>query len=521
MKKAVIYTRVSSDRQVDNMSLGQQLKACEAYCMSNDLTVEEVFTDEGESAKTAARPKFQEMLEYCRKNKLNVDAVVVYKLDRFARSVQDHAAVTAILRKMNVALLSASEMISESNTGKLMEHMLASFAEFDNSVRSERSTSGMRARSLEGCWVAGSPVGYINHRNEHNMPTLKFADKKTTTAVVRFFEAFATGAYKQAGAAKLAEEMGVRSSSGKPLCKNSVINMLNNIAYAGIIQTKLTDHKQVQAIHPPLISHDLFLTVQAVLDGRRRKNAPEKRVNKIFPLRRYLKCGICSHPLTASTSKGRNGSYPAYHCTSCTKKTNGATVRISKQQAHDEFETLLSLLQPARWITDAFREIVLRRWNVEFRVVQEHRRKTDKELTMLEDKKNSLVDKYIEERITDDVYQQQQERLMLRRLELEAERESLKATEQNKEAIVDEAIKFVSHANTLWTNSPLEDKQRFQKMVFQQGIFVNPDSSFGTTELSPIFEAITDIENFFIENKITEKSDKSLWCPGVDLNHRP
>jgi len=501
MKTAVIYTRVSSDRQVENMSLEQQHKICRAYCMNNDLVVDNIFTDEGKSAKTvASREEFKNMLEYCRKNQKSIDAVVVYKLDRFARSVQDHAAITAILKKMGITLLSATEVISDSTTGKLMEHMLASFAEFDNSVRSERCSGGMRARAMDGCWVAGAPIGYVNFRDEAKRPTLKFGDKQTVEQVVRFFEEFATGKYRQSQAVALADEVGLRTVNGKPLCKNSVIKMLNNHAYYGFIKSKLTDNKPIKALHPPIISRELFLTVQAVLDGKRRVHAPEKRRNTEFPLRRYLKCGLCDHPLTASSSKGRRAKYPAYHCSKCTKKQNGATVRISKEQAHDDFEQLLSMVQPARWITKAFREIVLRRWNLEFREVQNQRRKIDQEITSVEDTKNKLIDKFINDKISEDIYQVQEERLTLRRVQLENERDTLKSAEQNKESIVDEAIRFICNANSLWANSPLEDRQRFQKMVYEQGIFVNPDQTFRTTELSPIFEAATDIENFFLEN---------------------
>lgn len=521
-KRAVIYTRVSSDRQVENMSLGEQSKTCEAYCLNKDLTVDCTFTDEGESAKTTNRTKFQEMLEYCRKNKDSIDVLVVYKLDRFARSVQDHAAVTAILRKMNIGLLSATEMIDETITGKLMEHVLSSFAEFDNSMRSERSSSGMRARAMSGAWVAGAPTGYVNACNIQKIPTLMLSDDGNPKRIALFFETFAKGHLRQSEAVKLASDIGIRSAKGNPLCKTSVIRMLHNIVYAGYIKSGLTDNIKVDGLHPPIISYELFLTVQAVLNGRSRKNAPEKRLNIEFPLRRYLKCGLCNHPMTASKSTGRSGiRYPAYSCSKCTKKVNGTSIRIPAKQAHDEFERLLALLHPAGWILGAFREIVLRRWNYEFKEVQNQRRKMDKELSVLEDRKNSLVEKYLDKKVDDSTYEEQHERILLQRVDIEKERETLKSTEQNKESIVDEAIKFISNGKSLWANSPLEDRQRFQKLVFQQGILINPDRSFGTTQLSPIFEAVKDIENFFLENKITEKSRKTLWYTRQDSNLRP
>lgn len=165
---AVIYTRVSSEEQVDNMSLGNQEVACRDFIarQPGDLKVDEVFVEEGESAKSADRTKLKEMLEYCRENKHKVGHVVVYKLDRFARSVQDHMALQTILKKMDIILWSATEPIGETTTGKLMEHVLASFAQFDNDVRSERCRAGMKARALEGCWVVNAPIGYTNYKDE-------------------------------------------------------------------------------------------------------------------------------------------------------------------------------------------------------------------------------------------------------------------------------------------------------------------------------------------------------------------
>ncbi len=521
-KRAVIYTRVSSKRQVENMSLEQQLKVCETYCLNNDLTVDEIFTDGGISAKTVDRKKFQEMLEYCRKNRTNIDAVVVFKLDRFARSVQDHAAVAAILKKLNISLLSATEMTGDTITGVLMEHVLSSFAEFDNSMRSERCRAGMKARAMSGAWVASPPIGYANCRDPAKSPTLKFSDDGNAERIALFFETFAKGNHRQSDAIQLANKLGIRTSNDKPLGKNGVIGMLHNIVYTGYIKSNLTDNKRVKGLHPPIISYDLFLMVQAVLDGRARKNTPEKRLNVDFPLRRYLKCGLCGHPMTASRNRGRKGVYyPAYSCSKCKKGEIGATVRIPAEQAHDEFEKLLTLLQPAKWICDAFREVVIRRWSYEFREVQNQRRRIDNEIAVLENRKNSLVDKLLDGDIKGPVYEETERRIFLQRLDLDKEREALKSTEQNKESIVDEAIRFISNANALWVNSPLEDRQRFQKLVFQQGIFINADRSFGTTKLSPIFEAITDIETFFIENKITEKSKKSIWYTRQDSNLRP
>jgi site-specific DNA recombinase len=523
MKKvAVIYTRVSSDRQVDNMSLGEQKRICEQFCLNSDLSIDSFFIDEGESAKTISRKEFQKMLEYCRVNKARIGYVVVYKVDRFARNMEDHAAVTAMLSRMGINLLSATEPINPTHTGKLMEHMLASFAEFDNSVRSERSANGMRARAAEGCWQAHAPIGYVTARDAANRPTLAFQSDEMTFKIQTLFNEFATGRYLQSEAVELAWKLDIRNHSDDLPSKNTVLNLLRSVTHAGYISNSLTDMKRVKGLHPAMISLEQYLLVQDILNGKKRGQSPEKRVNTEYPLRRFLLCSLCERPLTASGSAGRTKKYPAYHCTRCTKKVMGSTVRISKEKAHEDFLTLLDCLRPSNWVLKVFKEITLRKWDQEFRDIQSQRRKVDKEIAETEDLKNELMTKYLKSSvISDEIFASQHDRLTVRKAQLELQRDELHDNELNKEVIVDEAVAFISSAATVWSSAPLLDKQRFQKLVYEQGIYVKPDQTFGTAQLSPIYQSITEIEKYFKNMDITEKPDNPEWCPGLDSNQRP
>lgn len=69
----------------------------------------------------------------------------------------------------------------------------------------------------------------------------------------------------------------------------------------------------VKGQHEPLISEDLFYTVQDILDGKKR-NHHWVKVRDNFPLRGFLTCPDCGKLLTASTSKGRTKYYDYYHC---------------------------------------------------------------------------------------------------------------------------------------------------------------------------------------------------------------
>ena len=85
MVGAVIYVRVSTKEQTENLSLPTQLRACEEYCRRQGYEILERFHEEGESAKTTDRSQLQSLLKYCRTRKGKVHFVVVYNLTRFAR----------------------------------------------------------------------------------------------------------------------------------------------------------------------------------------------------------------------------------------------------------------------------------------------------------------------------------------------------------------------------------------------------------------------------------------------------
>ena len=121
MVGAVIYVRVSTKEQTENLSLPTQLRACEEYCRRQGYEVLTRFHEEGESAKTTERTQLQALLKYCRTHKGKVHFVVVYNLTRFAREKYDHFALRALLKSLGISLRSATEPIDDTSTGKLMK----------------------------------------------------------------------------------------------------------------------------------------------------------------------------------------------------------------------------------------------------------------------------------------------------------------------------------------------------------------------------------------------------------------
>lgn len=75
------------------------------------------------------RPELIRLLDFCRKNKKEIGAVIVYRLDRLSRQTEDFLAIRRKLAEYSIAILSANEPTGNSPSERLLETVLAGFAQ--------------------------------------------------------------------------------------------------------------------------------------------------------------------------------------------------------------------------------------------------------------------------------------------------------------------------------------------------------------------------------------------------------
>jgi len=155
IKTAIVYIRVSSREQLEGFSLESQERVCRNFAYKNGLEVVKVFREEGESAKTADRPQLNAMLKYADKNRNKIGSLIINRVDRLSRIKTDYFALKMIFAKFRIIIQSATEPIEDDPSGKLMEGVLASLAEFDNDIRAQRTSEGMKTRLKNGYWGWG------------------------------------------------------------------------------------------------------------------------------------------------------------------------------------------------------------------------------------------------------------------------------------------------------------------------------------------------------------------------------
>jgi len=160
MKKAIGYVRVSTDEQArEGISLENQEAKIKAYCELNGLELKEVVADEGLSAKNLNRPGIKKILSQAWDKE--IDAIVVYKLDRAFRSTIDALEVTSELDRCGVGFHSINERLdTKSPLGKLFFTLIAGVAEMERGVIAERTSDALRRKIEKGEHVGHIPYGY-------------------------------------------------------------------------------------------------------------------------------------------------------------------------------------------------------------------------------------------------------------------------------------------------------------------------------------------------------------------------
>ena len=159
--KVALYARVSSDKQDTDLSLSAQLKALRDYAERNNYLVVKEFVDEAESGRTAARPAFRKMISMAKRPGKPIDAILVWKYSRFARSREDSIVYKTLLRKNGIQVISINEPFEDTPTGRLLEAMIESLDEFYSANLGEEITRGLRESASRGFFLTSkAPYGY-------------------------------------------------------------------------------------------------------------------------------------------------------------------------------------------------------------------------------------------------------------------------------------------------------------------------------------------------------------------------
>jgi len=393
--RAAVYTRVSSEEQLDGYSLEAQADVVQRLCEFREWQIVAHYEERGRSGRSVFRPQFQAMIADAEAGKF--DVIVVHKLDRFSRSLLDVLTYLNRLNKADVSFVSATEDFDFSTPfGKLILAVLGAFAQWyvDNLAAEVRKGKKQRAKS--GGWNGPLSFGYTTpgriRRNlialgeaynagkieledyERKASLLEEALEKygqlpssaavpcplTMPGVILAFTLYATGHYSHVEIAWELNKAGYRTSGRRRLfSREPVRKMLANRFYLGETSYK---EERLAGSHEPLISQELFDRVQAVTLARRSVTGNTSRYRQVrsYPLSGLLRCAECGHWWRGQPrSRVRFYRDPArdkgHACTQMPKSIQADKAELYILQAL--YDLRLSL--PADWLVRA-REMLLK-----------------------------------------------------------------------------------------------------------------------------------------------------------------
>jgi DNA invertase Pin-like site-specific DNA recombinase len=170
-KRAVIYLRVSTKEQAETdvdaegFSIPAQREACHRKAIEVGAEIVEEYCDRGESARSADRPELQRLLQRLLTER-DIDYVIVHKVDRLARSRVDDVQINVAIHQAGARLVSVSENIDETPSGKLLHGIMATMAEFYSANLANEASKGMTQKAKKGGTPGRAPLGYLNIRQK-------------------------------------------------------------------------------------------------------------------------------------------------------------------------------------------------------------------------------------------------------------------------------------------------------------------------------------------------------------------
>lgn len=315
---AVLYARFSSHNQRE-VSIDDQLKIGNDYCIRERLKVVGVYFDKAMTGTNDRRPDFQRMIA----NAPESDYIVVYMFERFSRGKYDAPLYKHELEKKGVKVLSALEYIPETPEGIFIEKMLEGQAAYYSLKMGRDIMRGMNSNA-EKCMDNGNKVfGYAT-----DPETQRYVIYEEEAAVVReVFSRYIAGETMNALGQDLARR-GFKTKYGNPVTGNFISHLVHNERYLGIYIWG--DVRKVGGM-PQIIDKATFEAAQKVT--RRKVRANEDWTE--YPLTGKLFCAICGQPMHGMSATGRHGG--KYHYYAC--KKNGGCDR--KPIRKDKLEAAL------------------------------------------------------------------------------------------------------------------------------------------------------------------------------------
>ena len=507
-RRAIIYTRVSTDEQNNGYSPSDQKDKLHRYCENNNIEIVGFYHDD-ESGKTFNRPEWLNIMQFIKKNSGYVDNILFLKWDRFSRNVAEAYITIRDLKKMGVEPQSIEQPLDfEIPESKIMLAIYLAAPEVDNDRRALNIFHGIRRGKKEGRWLGACLRGYINTRDANNRPIIAPEGGKKEELVKRAFSEFATGLYN-------IEELRLKLYKEGLKCeRNSFWKLLRNKGYIGkVMIPNFKDEPEhwVDGIHEAIIPTETFMEVQDILEGRKKK-LPNKfqTIRDEFPLRGFLKCSVCERTLTASSSRGKMGTlFYYYHC------SRGCKERYKAQTVNEEFEKMLSKIKPNIQSINLFAEILKNGFKGRNNTVRTELAKVQQDVAKQKQRLKNAKSMVLDGEITSADYKEMKVDIEEALLKFENDEAKLLSGIENYGHLIDDSLEIIKTVEKHYHIKDTVAKQRILSSIYPEKLIFEK-TTYRTPKMLNVITLLCKYNGAYRGNKKGEETEKSISSPRVE-----
>lgn len=445
------------------------------------------------SGKLAQRPGFDDMLTFIRKNRKLAPVVIIDDISRMARDVRNHFDLKESVFRAGATLESPSIEFGEDSDSILIEHLLASVSQHQRQKNGEQARNRMRARMMGGYWVHFAPLGYRYEKSPAGGSIL-VRDEPMASIIAQGLEGFASGRFNSKAEVKrfLETQPGFRLCRHGFLTNEQAHRIMTYSVYAGYVENKGWGVTFRKGKHEGLISLETYQRIQEKLSGK--PLAPvRKDIHVDFPLRGFVTCGTCDHPMTANWTKGRNATYPYYVCRHRGCEKFGKSVKRDTVEA--AYESMLENLVPSEELFTLFSKLFRKRWDEAAAKSRESRAAFKLEASAIEKKISAMLDRIVSASSPTVInrYESEVEKLEREKLVLEEKMSRCGTAAPDYEESFRTAFEFLGNPWKLWTNGTFEDKRIVLKLTLASHIQYDWNEGVRTAELSLPFKMLGNV----------------------------
>jgi site-specific DNA recombinase len=517
MQQAIIYSRVSSERQVnEGGGLQSQEQRCQLFAQSCGYRVVGTFFDDGVSGAVIDRPGIQALLAFL-KGQGGETVVIIDDISRMARDVVAHMALRAAIKAAGGRLESPSFTFGDTASDELLETIMAATAQYGRKGNREQVLNRQKARLQMGYWTFPAPPGYRFEKHTLHKKILVPTDA-ARRVLAPALEGFAAGRLQTNRAFVLyLQENGFFADwrpMGITVLEKRAARILDCLPfYAGFIEYAPWGMERTQGQHEAVVSPATLARLEARLGRRERPlAAPRADSDSRLILRRFVRCAACGRPLTGSVAKGL---YPRYSCYNQAGRCPRYGHSIFANKIEPAFEELLRSLAP----TDEFMDVVGRLAGESW---QERRAEWHKERVRLErevEKSRADISSMVRRlsRVSDEVATEIEREIAAVKQEAQA-MESTLALYRESPPDFERAFRTVStlfrNPHAYWKNGSDKQKRTVHTIVFTVPPTFDLKSGFSTYELSLPYRISASFEGS--RSRMVEVAGES-WHPFMDI----